>query len=116
MRPTHGDGWIPDVGAPMPEELLILLVQVGVPLGTLGLGLAIISRSQLGRALIDRLRSHSKVPDARGELSEEINGLQAQLVDMEERLDFTERILARHNLTPLPPPSGSVDEEASTPV
>lgn len=75
-------------------------VEIIVPLALfLSIAATIILRGPLGKALGDRLagrvgdRDRSAETDAlRGEMEE----LRYRLSEVEERLDFTERVLARH--------------------
>jgi len=62
-------------------------------------GFVIFSRSEIGRAFASRLRgSADQHPELLLELDglrREVDGLKVDLVEMQERLDFTERLLAR---------------------
>jgi hypothetical protein len=67
-------------------ELVLLIV-----------GLMILSRTRLGRALASRISTGTGADTvARLEaLQEELAGLRAQLSETQERLDFAERVLTR---------------------
>jgi hypothetical protein len=71
------------------------------------IGAVVVLRGPLGKAIADRVagRSGSDGTSAETEaLRVEVDDLRYRLTDLEERLDFTERVLARHK-TPgqLPP-------------
>lgn len=56
--------------------------------------LVMISRGPLGQALANRIAGGSHQPDADTEaLRGELEGLAQRLAEVEERLDFTERVL-----------------------
>ena len=61
-----------------------------------------ISFSPIGRALADRLR-HGKLPLAAPEVDpgiyEELDQLRTEMSELQERVDFTERLLAKGNPT-----------------
>jgi hypothetical protein len=63
-----------------------------------GAALVGLSFSPLGRAVADRLR-HGKVPIAAPEVDpaifEELDHMRAEISEMQERLDFAERLLAK---------------------
>lgn len=57
----------------------------------------IFSRSELGRALAQRISGGSQPHALEGELRElqgQVDALRAELLETQERLDFTERVLA----------------------
>ena len=58
------------------------------------LGMARILRGPVGDAMADRLR-HGPRTRADATLLGEVEGLKTRLVEVEERLDFAERLLAR---------------------
>jgi hypothetical protein len=63
----------------------------------------VFSRSDIGRALAQRLSGHSEAgPELLGELEglrREVESLRGELTEVQERLDFTERLIAQqHNL------------------
>jgi hypothetical protein len=73
----------------------------GIPGWALGVGIIIIA-SSLGRALTPLLRAHANrverqgLPDAdTARLTEALDDVQKRLGEMEERLDFAERMIAQ---------------------
>lgn len=59
--------------------------------------------SPVGKAVAERIR-HGRQPLAGPDMSglfDEVDGLRAELSEVHERLDFTERLLADKNDTPL---------------
>lgn len=65
-----------------------------VVMATLGVG-AILLRPLVG-ALADRIRHRPEVaPDASRELVDEVRAMRQELADLAERVDFTERLLAK---------------------
>jgi hypothetical protein len=79
-----------------------------IPMTVLFLSLAaiFILRGPFGKALADRLVR--RTPDEREaqEVRGEIEALRRQLAEIEERLDFAERLLARQREPALPKPGG----------
>jgi hypothetical protein len=59
----------------------------------LALGITKILRGPVGEAVADRLR-HGQRTRADSTLMAEVDGLRARLEEVEERLDFAERLLA----------------------
>jgi hypothetical protein len=51
--------------------------------------------SPVGRALADRIRGHGAVPVYDPEMVAELQSLRADVSELQERVDFTERLLAR---------------------
>jgi len=74
------------------EDILAIVFIFG------GMAVVGLSFSPLGRAVADRLR-HGKVPVAAPEvdpaLYEELDHMRAEISEMQERLDFAERLLAK---------------------
>lgn len=76
------------------EDILALILIFG------GGAVVAIAFSPIGRALADRLR-HGKVPpESSGPavdpaLYEELDQLRAEMTELQERVDFTERLLAK---------------------
>jgi hypothetical protein len=66
---------------------------VAIPLIILALGLLRLGKGQVGAALAERLRGRRA--DSDPELLVEIDQLKTRLAEVEERLDFAERLLAR---------------------
>lgn len=75
------------------NALLVETVRA-IPLFMLGgLAFVLLSRSTLGRALIRR-GSEALDSSRIDQLIQELEGLKRELVDVQERLDFTERLIA----------------------
>jgi hypothetical protein len=96
----------------MEDILAITLIFGG---GTLFL----LSVSPIGRAIADRIRARAAgVDDDRADrleevqvgMAEELDSVRQELAEVQERLDFTERLLARQRqLGELPRPEGGAD-------
>lgn len=75
------------------EDILAVILLFGG--GTVGL----LAFSPVGRALADRIRGRPAVADTdaveREELREAVDGLRREVAELAERVDFTERLLAR---------------------
>jgi hypothetical protein len=52
-----------------------------------------LSFSPVGRALAERIRGRSAVPDP--QVYEELDQLRQEMAELQERVDFTERMLAK---------------------
>ena len=74
-------------------------------------GLAVISRTQIGAALARRIAGEGGAHDAEAEerllqLEHDMAAVRAQLAETQERVDFAERMLAQvREAQRLPPPS-----------
>jgi hypothetical protein len=76
---------------------------VGMSVLFMSAAAAIILRGPLGRALADRLAGRRAGDDAEtARLRQDVEELRAELGAMQERLDFTERLLARGERGALP--------------
>jgi hypothetical protein len=53
--------------------------------------------SPVGRAVADRLRGHGSEPAYDPELLAEVQSLRTDVVELQERVDFAERLLARRD-------------------
>jgi hypothetical protein len=78
------------------EDILAILLIFG------GGTLVVLSFSPVGRALADRIRGRVADPDVSGEVAElrdalttEMQELRQEVGELAERLDFTERLLAK---------------------
>ena len=70
-----------------------LIVTIGVPLVVVGGSAALVSRTEIGRALIDRIRS-GRVDSLRMEqLAADLERVHEDLLEVQERLDTTELLL-----------------------
>jgi len=58
--------------------------------------LFLLSISPLGKALAERIRSHGAVPMHDPELLAEVDALRQEVAELQERVDFTERLLSQH--------------------
>ncbi len=59
-----------------------------------------LSKTEIGRALADRIRGQSALPAADPAVLEELDRLRQDVVELQERVDFTERLLARQREAP----------------
>jgi hypothetical protein len=55
--------------------------------------LFLLSMSPVGRALAERIRAHGAVPTQDPELLAEVDQLRHEVSELQERMDFTERLL-----------------------
>ena len=51
--------------------------------------------SPIGRAIAERIRAHGAVPMQDPELLAEVDALRRDVLELQERVDFTERLLAQ---------------------
>jgi len=72
----------------MEDILAILLIFGG------GTAIAI-SFSPVGRAIADRIRHRTPLPEQDPAVYEELERLRTEMIELHERLDFTERLLAK---------------------
>ena len=61
----------------------------------LGIGGTIVLRGPLGRALARRIEGHAAEPLDMEPVLHELDEMRARMAELEERQDFTERLLAR---------------------
>ncbi|MBK8005583.1 MAG: hypothetical protein IPK12_17090 [Gemmatimonadetes bacterium] len=54
-----------------------------------------ISFSPVGKAIADRIRGHREVAEGDPAVYEELDRMRQELTELQERVDFTERLLAR---------------------
>ncbi len=74
--------------------------------------------SPIGRAIADRIRGRGGVSDQRvhvlqenqDALMDEMDAVRSEVVDIQERLDFAERLLARGKETSVSTPSSDVQD------
>ncbi len=71
------------------EDILAIILIFG------GGTLTVLAFSPVGRALADRIRGHGAEPAYDPELSAEVQSLRADVSELQERVDFTERLLAQ---------------------
>jgi hypothetical protein len=71
------------------EDILSIIFLFG------GATLTLLAFSPVGRALADRIRGHGAVPAYDPEMMAELQALRADVSELQERVDFTERLLAR---------------------
>jgi hypothetical protein len=77
------------------EDILAIIFLFG------GATLTLLAFSPVGRAMADRIRGHGAAPVYDPEMVAEIQSLRADVSELQERVDFTERLLARKS-EPLP--------------
>lgn len=72
------------------EDILAIIFLFG------GMTLIGVSFSPVGRALADRIRYGKSAPelDASSAVLAELDGVRSELIEVQERLDFAERLLA----------------------
>jgi hypothetical protein len=58
--------------------------------------LFLLSVSPVGRAIAERIRAHGAVPTHDPELLAEVDQLRREVSELQERMDFTERILLQN--------------------
>jgi hypothetical protein len=71
------------------EDILALLLIFG------GGTLIAISFSPVGRAIADRIRGRSVEPGPDPAVYEELDRIRGEMSELQERVDFTERLLAK---------------------
>jgi len=71
------------------EDILALILIFG------GGSLVAISFSPVGRAIADRIRGHARQPAPDPALLEEMDRMRQELAELNERVDFTERLLSQ---------------------
>ena len=74
---------------------------------TLGIVGVVLARGELGRALARRIE-HGQAPDSDGELHAELDEMRGRVAELEERVDFAERLLSRQRETAQLPGNGDV--------
>lgn len=57
--------------------------------------LALLSRTEIGRAIADRIRGEGGSGGADPELLDEVTRLRHDVTELQERVDFAERLLAK---------------------
>ena len=88
----------------VPADLIEFAAVMIIPVMALGLyGMLRVGRSPIGTALARRIEARGN--DQMAELEDRLQGLESQLLETQERLDFTERMLARQDPhSPVRPP------------
>lgn len=80
---------------------------IAVPIWAMALAMvAILVRSPLGKAFADRIADRGAMVELPPELYAELEELRARMVELEERQDFAERVLAKGDSQPLGEPRG----------
>jgi hypothetical protein len=59
--------------------------------------LFLLSISPVGKAIAERIRAHGAVPMQDPELLHEVDALRRDVSELQERVDFTERLLAQQD-------------------
>ena len=101
-----------DVGTNILGLLFILLVKVAPVVLGLGAAIWLLPRTGIGRSLIGRAREGSDEGERLLLLESEVARLREELAEVQERQDFTERLLAPDR--PLPMERGA-DTRVPTP-
>ena len=73
-----------------------LLFSAALPIGVVVGSVFLASKTELGRAVIGRLKSARRDAAVMEELSAKMDGLHEDMVDIQERLDSTELLLRSH--------------------
>jgi hypothetical protein len=60
----------------------------------------LLSISPIGKAVAERIRSHGPLPVHDPELLAEVDALRRDVSELQERVDFAERLLAQHQERP----------------
>jgi len=84
----------PDILSGLAEVLGVMIPVLALSIG----GLLVLSRSRIGEALARRIAGDSHHPQCESQiaaLQDQVDVLQSQLNDTQERLDFAERLLTR---------------------
>jgi hypothetical protein len=90
--------------------LFVLLMQIGLPLAVIAGGIWLFARTESGRSVLDRLRGSSHSELALRDLADEVANLREDVMDIQERLDFTDRVLGQLRHGSLPPAQPESDE------
>lgn len=90
------------------EPLILVMVLKLAPWLAVGVGLLFLTRSAVGRALAQRIREGSVTAEEVAALAGELEDVRRELGEMQERLDFTERLLAQQRGA-LPPGASAHD-------
>jgi len=84
----------PDILTGIAQVLVVMIPVLTLSIG----GLLVLSRSRIGEAVVRRIAGDSHHPECEARiatLQDQVDGLQSQLNDTQERLDFAERLLTR---------------------
>ena len=68
--------------------------------------LFLLSISPVGKAIAERIRSHGAIPMQDPELLNEVDALRRDVSELQERVDFTERLLLQQQEKPQVAPGG----------
>jgi|AP12_2_1047962.scaffolds.fasta_scaffold575979_1 hypothetical protein len=71
-----------------------------------GMVLFLLSKSEIGQAIADRIRGHGLMGPADPALLEEVERLRLEVSELHERMDFAERLLAARAEGPHGTPEG----------
>ena len=84
----------PDILSGIAGVLGVMVPVLALSIG----GLLLLSRSRIGEAVARRITGDSHHPECESQtaaLQDQVDGLQAQLSETQERLDFAERLLTK---------------------
>jgi hypothetical protein len=80
---------------------------VGISVMFMAMGTAVVFRGPLGRAIADRISGRARAEPETDRLHAEVEDLRHRLTEVEERLDFAERMLAQSREAERIGPGGS---------
>jgi hypothetical protein len=95
------------------DPLVLALAFKLVPWLVAGVGALFLARSAVGKALAQRIREGSASSAELSALYGELQEVRRELGEVQERLDFAERLLAQHREAL--PPGGPSENETPTP-
>jgi hypothetical protein len=80
------------------DPLVLMILFKFAPWLIVGVGGLVLARSAFGKALAQRIRDGSVTSADLAALSDELQDVRREMGEMQERLDFTERLLAQHRM------------------
>ena len=96
------------------DPLVFAILIKLAPWFLVGVGALFFARSAFGKALVHRIREGTVTSADLAALSDELQEARREIGEMQERLDFTERLIAQHREA-LPPSSSSGDDSPTPP-
>jgi hypothetical protein len=95
------------------DPLILVILFKLAPWLIVGAGAIVLARSPFGKALVQRIREGLVRGEDVAALAAELDEVRRELGEVQERLDFTERLLAQQRGAL--PPSGSSEHDSPTP-